>query len=592
VIPPASQRALAVFATSLVVMGAFWAPAFEHPEATGWGDWQWFHHMWEAGRVAIVRWHEAPLWNPHHCGGVSLWGNPQAQVFSPTYLLLAVPFGTTVGHKLFVLLHAIAGWAGAFVFARRELCLSPLASGLAATLWCGSGFFAWHGAGGHATFLAFYYGPWLLLWWRRAARDLRWSAAVAALMVLIVLEGGHYPFPYFVIWLALDAAFRLFDRRAWKGVLAGALVSGLLTAVLGAMRFVPILLSLTAHPHPVPDTDSLSAAEILEMLTARTHEYRWAGHVWVWPEYGAFVGWTALALAALGLAVALVQLVLERPAWPRREIGFVLIGLVLAFLLIQGNASPLHPWPLLQELPFYRSIHVPSRWRVMLLWHLAILAGFGLDRLRAALARLRAWREARSFAEALPWMIALAACVDLFVVNVPVVDRWDGRPIGRGRVTEHHYLVRGRSYLDEYANYPHENVGTRECYDPVPWDISDALWLGEGPQARLDPEGAGRVRAWGRTSLTMWAEVDVAEPGTIVVFNQNFAPGWSSPQGEVLADDGRLAVELARPGPQRVIVRYRPRDLPYSLAASAVGALACALIGMRRRAIVVGPWRG
>ena len=58
--------------------------------------------------------------------------------------------------------------------------------------------------------------------WREAADDLRWAAAVAALMVLIILEGGHYPFPFFVLWLGLDFVIRVFDRKAWKRVVVAA----------------------------------------------------------------------------------------------------------------------------------------------------------------------------------------------------------------------------------------------------------------------------------------------------------------------------------------------------------------------------------
>src|SRR5262245_61775932 len=101
----ACGRQAILVVVALVVTGIFWAPAFARLHSPGNGDWAWFHHMWEAGRVAILRWHEAPMWNPHHCGGASLWGNPQAQVLAPTYLIFALPFGTMVGHKLFVLQH-------------------------------------------------------------------------------------------------------------------------------------------------------------------------------------------------------------------------------------------------------------------------------------------------------------------------------------------------------------------------------------------------------------------------------------------------------------------------------------------------------
>ena len=97
----ARRRAFGLGALSTIAMAIYWAAAFEHAHATGYGDWQWFHHMWEAGRTAIVRWGEPPLFDPHHCGGVPLWGNPQAQVYSPTWAVTGLVFGTTSGDLYF-----------------------------------------------------------------------------------------------------------------------------------------------------------------------------------------------------------------------------------------------------------------------------------------------------------------------------------------------------------------------------------------------------------------------------------------------------------------------------------------------------------
>ena len=562
----------------------FWAPAFRHPEASGWGDWQWFHHMWEAGRVAIQRWHEVPLFDPHHCGGVPLWGNPQAQVFAPTYLMLVLPFGTTIGHKLFVVFHCAVGIAGTYVFARRELKLTELASTFAAIVFTTSGYFAWHGAGGHATFLAFYYGPLLIVCWRRCARDMRWAAAVAAIMILVVLEGGHYPFPYFVLWLTFDLAVRLLVRGHGRGrAIAFAMLAGLLTGLLGCMRFVPILLAITEHPHPVIDTDSLTLDEILHILTVRDQTTPFPGHAWMWPEYGAYVGWGALFLASVGALVALADAARRRPSRPRIEIVVLLLGLVLFTALTQGNASPHHPWPLLQELPFYRSIHVPSRWRLMILWHVALLGAVAIDMLDRNTRSIDLRRPLERAAAAMPVVLVLLVTADIWSVTLPIVDRWDGQRIGVAPREPDFHLVSSGVYLWDYANYPSRNVGTRECYDPVPWDISPALWVGPGPFARLGDTEAGTVIDSGRTSLTLWADVDLSAPAR-VVFDQNWFAAYVPDRGTLVSDQGRAAVALPA-GRQRVTLRYRPRDLPYVVGVSLVGlALAIAVARGRRRA--------
>ena len=566
--PSKHLRTAGLALTALIAMGAFWGPAF-YQGGTGFGDWQWFHHMWEAGRIAMVRWGEPPLYNPYHCGGVPLWGNPQLQALAPTYWITALPFGTTLGHKLFILLHAVAGWMGAYALGRRELKLSPVAATYAAAVWCASGFFTSHVSGGHSTFLAFYYGPALLYAWRRAEEDVRWSSAVAAWMVLIVAEGGHYPFPYFVLWLGFDVLVRFASNpKRWKGLVRAAAVSGLLTGLAGAYRFVPILLAVTSHPNLVPDNDSLTPSEVLDILTIRTHGWTYEGHRWVWGEYQGYVGYDVLGLALIGFVIALAKK--QRGMRLTDQRLWILAGVVLFFLFTQGAASAYHPWPLIQELPFYRSIHVPSRFRVLLTLYLAYLGGLAIDVFFEWCSRLKFWPDARVLA---PWILVLGILGDLVATNEIAMNRWDGPAIGRLPRAEHYHLVAGGDYFQEYGTYPSANLGTTECYDPIPWERARSLRRGDVPQVEAD---AGRVLSEGRTSRTIWAEVDAE--ATRLVFNNNFIDGWVSPQGQVVEDDGRLAVVLARHGNQRVTLTYAPRDIVPVVSVTAFGWLALLLL--------------
>jgi len=574
-------RRVPLVALATAVGAGFWAPAFLSPEATGWGDWQWFHHMWEAGRVAVERHGEWPLFDPHHCGGVPLWGNPQAQVFSPTWAIFGLGFGTTLGHKLFLAFHTAVAFGGTFLLARRLLRLGTAGATLAAVTWSCSGFFALHGAGGHATFCAFAYGPGILLAWRLAEDDVRWAAVVALLMWLVLAEGGHYPFPYFVLLLAFDAVARLppfAARRRAPRVLRAALVAGALTALVGAYRVVPILMTVTRFPKPVRSDDALTLGEILEMLVARSHTWFDGRHPWVWGEYGAYVGVVPVALGAAGVAWVLVS-GLRRRRVPGGH--WLIAGLVLFAAFTQGKATPGHPWSLVHGyLPFYGSLHVPSRFRVLLTLFLALLAGLALDVLARRLTRLATPRRGlRGWARALPWVVVLGCGVDLFAVNVAFNDRWNGPPL-IGDPAKAFHLVPARGYYERYARYPLRNVGTPFCYDPVPWDVSPRLWVGDVPQARVHPRDAGEVRAASRTSSTLTATVHLDAPAT-VRFNQTHHPELVSDVGRTVEDAGLLGVALPA-GEHRVTVRYQPPDLPWSGLLTGLGLVGCLLVGIRR----------
>lgn len=569
-VTPALRRSLGLaFVATLAGLG-LWAPAFLHWERSGWGDWQQFHHWWEIGVVSIRRWHEWPLWDPHHCGGVSQWGQPQAQNFSPLYLIFAVPFGTTIGHKLFLLAHHAIGFAGLYVLARREERMSRVGAFFASIVWTTSGFCAWHFAGGHSTFLAFLWYPFLLVCWRRADRDVRWAAAVAAIMTELLLEGGHYPFPYAAVVLGFDTVSRLRARNGWR-LLRTIAVSAILTLLAGAMRWVPILIAMSRHPRPIEDTDTLTFAEIVEMWTAREHAWTWAPHPWVWAEYGTYVGWGVLLLVVIGAALAI----------PRRRLALA-IGALFFLAFSMGYRGPLWPSSLLHGLPFFSNLHLPSRWQIVCTMYMGLLAGLALHELDRALSRTRWARDVDWLRPMVPWIVALALGADLYVVGLSITDRWDGPEIGTQPVEEPH-LVRGLRYHDEFSNYPSRNVGTMECYDAVPWHRSSHLWIGEVPQVRIvGPDGRPRegdvLHGYDRTNHTAWADVELVAPGR-VIFNQNHEVQWTTSIGAIADDQGRLAVDLPA-GRSRVVVRFEPDDLPWSVITSAIGAALCLALAL------------
>jgi hypothetical protein len=109
--------------------------------------------------------------------------------------------------------------------------------------------------------------------------------------------------------------------------------------------------------------------------------------------------------------------------------------------------------------------------------------------------------------------------------------------------------------------------------------VSPYLRLGRVPQATANPATA-TIRDLGRTSSTVWADVRLTAD-TVVTFNQNMAPGWSSDQGVVSGGhDGLLNVFVRGPFEGRITARFRPPDLPYSVPISALAAAGCVVIGL------------
>jgi hypothetical protein len=530
---------------ALGATAAFWVAVFWEPEATGWGDWQFFHHMWEVGRVGLERHGALPLWDAHHCGGITLWGNPQAQVYGPFFWLSPL-VGSTLAIKLYLAFHVFAAFHGMALLARRH-GLSVRGAMVASLAFGGSGYLAWHLAGGHAPFAPFAFTPWLLAAWQRAPAEPRFAAVVALLMGLTLWEGGVYPLPYFVLLLAFDALTRLHRERlrlVWVG--AGAAILALL---LCAGRLIPILDTLAEHPRETDLLDRLDGNAVWSMLMARTQPEHPVG-AYSWPEYGAYLGPIVLLLALFGLA----------RAWKKERVWIV--GLLVFGALMLGNKGPLSPWRLIHHLPVYDSLRVPSRFMIFVTFYLALLAGAGLDQL---LGRLRSVSGASAAGATL---VVVLLAFDLLSVNGRTIDRWEGAPITDDPPAERFHL--SALPYSRYADFPQLNVGTGLCYDPMNVPRVPGLRTGDRAQAWL--RGDGSITALGRGLDHVWAEVTMDRPGRMVV-NQRGGTGWVLGEGSAATIDREsLRLELEVPaGSHRIDLRYRPPKLGLALGLSATG---------------------
>lgn len=565
-------------AGSVVLTAVFHAPALFDLDSTGFGDWQQIHHNWEVGAASLLRWGEWPLWNPHHCGGVTMFGNPESQHFAP-FFPLAILMEPTRAVKLMLLVHAWLGLVGAYSFARSAHRLSALGASVAAIGFAMSGFFAWQMAGGHFTFVGFYLAPWLLLAFRRSVRDVRYVALVAFVLAVTVAEGGTYPFPYFLLLLAFDGlVVWLKSPRGLvvrgRRVLAAGIGAGLLAAVLGAVRFLPIVRTLELYPREEPSRDRMLVAELIEVWTRYDFPWRHPDHPFVWNEYTAFVGWPLFALGLVGIVFAL-----------RRKKLDLILGLALFAALMLGNRGAGSPWELLHRLPVYDSLRVPSRFSVLATLYLSLLAGLAVDDIRRMLARamLALGRPAPR------GLVRVTTAFAFLIVTGPAVafgavthHRWDGRPV-IGSPERRFHLVSPADYQGEIASLPRRNLGTPSCYvGSMRWVISRRLWLGDEPQARV--QGEGVLVGSGRTNHTVWADVHMSSRGR-VLFNQNYHPDWveSTNAMRVVDDGGSMAVEVPA-GDHHVLLRYEPRTLFHGASLSLVGLLVCGLLFFRSSA--------
>ncbi|MBK7583486.1 MAG: hypothetical protein IPI67_25255 [Myxococcales bacterium] len=576
--PRAWLPRLGVLGLFLGVVAVAFQELFARPANTGFGDYQFFHHSWELGRVALSRHAELPLWNPFQCGGIPEWGDPQSQLFHPLFFLTFL-VGSTLALKTFIVAHALSGLLAMYAFARSEEKLGRAPAALAAIAWATSGFFAWHVGSGHGGFVAFYLAPLVLLGFRRSISELRWAALVATTFALALLAGGVYAFPYFALLLAFDAGV-LWRRGAEPRRLASALgIAALLALLLSGFRLIPVLEHVVLYPRVRDHKDVVSLAELWNFLTHFDHAsdlVQLPGHLYGRVEYGSYLGFGVLGLAALGIAVVTKR----RPS--------LLLGAALFGSFCLGDFARLAPWSLLRRLPLFNSLQVPTRFLFAVTFFVALLAAHGLDWLLATAegsARLELGLKRLGKARALlPWLIAAAASLPVLAEHRAILDgHWASPPI-IVRAPKDFSLdgvptSKQEAKFPPRAQAPNDNLGSGWCYTGMGYKPAPSLWSGPVPQTRVTP--LGTLIGEGRTTSTVFAEVELPIGGR-VVFNQTYSPGWSASVGEIAVDERRLALDLP-PGRQRVVVRYQPRSFWPGVVTTGVGLAGVALLLFVRR---------
>jgi hypothetical protein len=605
-----------------VLLAAFWVSELPFGSARVELLRDWDHRLVHAEvAVAAVREHgEPPYWNPFPCGGLPLLAKPQSRIASP-FFPLHLALGPTVALRWGLALHLWLAALGAALLARRHArggaVVRLAAGGVAGALYAGSSFFALHWTEGHLWILAAAYVPWVLLLYEQGlARPSR--AALAGVALALMLGGGGIPLPHTALFLGLYAALTCAVRRSLRPFVSLGLAL-LVFGLIAAPKLLPMLALLAEHPRETFDQYVLPPQAVLHALVDRDQSIgrAFAWPYWRWVEQGHYVGWIALALAALA---ALRGGARERS----------LAALVLAFAaLALGPVHPAAPWPWLHRLPGFDAQHVTARFLILVVFGLAALAASGLAIALRPLAARPRW-------------LAVAAALALAVIVLDVssarrgilgvlgrqpcsLEPWPaGAPTGDPIVTlrrvppgvglcslpgavTHSGMVpaarAGVAILEAYdALCPRDERSVSISVDPKDGSgertrmrmarntgrkpgllgLDESGYRGEAWLA----SGRGQVRLEARSFNTQSWRID-AEAGAVVVFNQNHDPGWRADRGRLYGDDhGRLALEVSEGiRDARVSLRYRPPHLVAGLWLCALGVAAViATFALERRA--------
>jgi hypothetical protein len=558
----------------LGMIGFVLRPILTDLTTVGGHDWDQMESHRYLIKKTISRFHQFPFWDPYSCGGHTSWGGVESGTtvvspWLPFYLAMSLPHAMRVEIFGSTLISAVGAWLLAGRFSR-----SPAARALVVVAFAINGRWTLQTAVGHTWHLAYAWTPWAIYFYDRALGDDpadgrargRDVVLLGACLAMMVYAGGIYPLPQTAFAIGLYGLFLAARTRSSRPIFVG-LASGLIAFGLAAPKLIPMADVFWDNPRLVDSPESIDLTALVAILTAPIQDTssRPANvGQWGWHEYGMYIGWPVVTLLIVGC-------LLGRGL---RESPLKWVGL-LCVLLGFGAFDAHAPWALLhQNVPLFKSHHVPTRWQYIGLLLLLTVTAAVLERILRRAGRMRGWLEVAMLG-AVAWVaydigtVARQPILHAFAKPMPAIDDSTG-PFH----TEIHIppeLNLDPDYVP--ASLPPEmaNIGTIDC---VTFPALNNFFRdlkgrapGLGARGRGDPlykgeafvaEGVGQATIvnWSPNAVTV--HVTGAQAGEHVVMNQNWDPGWHADRAAAL--DWKDTVAAPLHGPEATVTfRYRPR---------------------------------
>ncbi len=541
--------AVAAAALALVAAFVFLQPVFSGIHS--WGLYDWDQHMFyhESARISLLTFHQFPLWTPYYCGGNVVLANPQSPFLSPFFAFVML-FGTVVGLKLEALAYLAIGLLATFAVARKLGCRT-LASVFAAVVFMFGSWYAARVAVGHTTFFPFALLPVVFLAYLHSsdsasalASRVRWAVLGSFTLAIMFLSGGIYPFYAAVILLSI---YSLLDALEQRKISPVALVAGMLALalLLSSVKLLPVVdfasgiapekdvqltsagivfKSLFSREQSIPENDLKTGRDLFEEGRQKDIDTLEGKLPWKWHEYSSYIG---ILPALLSLAAALLAF---RRNWK------LAIAALFFFLLALGNSLPLGPWNLIRQLPFFSSLHGPSRFMIVFAFFAALLAGRMLSSVRL---------QNRRTETAIAVILCVVVALDLFMVSRPLLENiFPLKPLEIKATNlgtpDFIQMYSTAPYLSQYPNLL-QGIGTLDCYErlhlrirAVPQLVDENLYPGFIANAYIaETNESLPFTSFTPNSVSISlsnipkAEAAIKNGSSVtLVINQNFYKGW------------------------------------------------------------------
>ena len=359
---------------------------------------------WRLYALEAIRRGELPLWNRLVGMGAPLLANYQsALLYPPNWLLLVL--GVAWGQGVLVAAHLVLAGLGMVLLARRlgmgalGQVICGLAYSLSGYLVARAGFLSINAAGAWL--------PWVMLATERLAeaacasggsrQTARHALGLSCILALQWLSGhaqtSWYTMVLATIWLGWRCITTQ-NARSSSRIVIGFLAAGVLAGALAAVQLLP--------------TGEYWIAS--QRLSQLNREFALSYSFWPWrltglvmpdlfgtPVRGNYWGFgnfweDAIYIGTLPFLLACAQGVRAlRGRGEHVAVSRLLLGVACGSLLLAlGANTPVFPW-LYDHIPTFAAFQAPTRWTLLLVFCLTLLAGWGAEAWRPPTGRALYW---------------------------------------------------------------------------------------------------------------------------------------------------------------------------------------------------------
>lgn len=531
-----------------------------------WGvrDWDLFTALHAAAVHSIADYGQFPFWNPYIGGGNILFAHPEVPVLNPLFLLLLL-FGPLIGLRLQLIIMYFVGLAGCFKLA-REQGIGTYGSLVTSFAFMLSAYLTLHFAAGHIPFHYFAAFPWLLFFFYRSLnRPLHLLSAGGVVAFMILGSGAAVPLLFSLFFLFLISLLEAVMRKNLRPLLY-AIVAGVCGMIFAAVKFLPMADYFVRHPWVPEQSLDVTPISLLPTMLFSFNQSLFAeharGYIWGWHEYGVFIGPVVAALAVLAAVSRFKR------EWPYLALIFV------SLIFVLGSFVPgWSPWDLLRRLPGFESIRVPSRFALLALFGISVLAGRGTD-------VAASWLKSRRTMAAIGIVIIVLGTH--LVVCLPILNEVFSRPPEEPVLHEDFKQEVGdpnRMYWALLSNRGTIRSAWISAYHRYGRGILDQ---NNRPSEWYSSNDAVRVtgREFSPNRITYHVDTHI---GGVLVVSQGYEAGWRRADGGEIRPFQDLVAFPVSPGDRRVEIYYFPDYFIPGLIISLLSITAAIAVGIRFR---------